>query len=189
MPQEDRSSLRGCLCTRAPKKKITIVTPRIESGEGLPTDYCSSACKRPSLRRARSLFFPHPRDMEMAYVPHAPCPANTVRLDYRFCIIRLSTNVTPASYHYANLRRGRASNDASAGLTRGNQSRWSATLQIRSSPSPALQMHHQALKMKDGSRIKAIPKCRASNGGHGGVCLSRAETERLRRRHRRRRRR
>lgn len=64
-----------------------------------------------------------------------------------------------------------------------NQSRSSATLEIRSSPSSILRMHHQALKMKDGWRIKAIPKCQAS-----AMAASVAETERLRRRRRRRRR-
>lgn len=41
---------------------------------------------------------------------------------------------------------------------------------------PAFRMHHQALKMKDGWRIKAIPKCQAS-----AMATSVAKTERLRR--------
>lgn len=50
---------------------------------------------------------------------------------------------------------------------------------IRSSSSPVLRMHHQALKMKDGWSIKAIPKCQAS-----AMAASVAETKRLRRRRR-----
>lgn len=46
----------------------------------------------------------------------------------------------------------------------------------RFSYPPAFRMHHQALKMKDGWRIKAIPKCQAS-----AMATSVAKTERLRR--------
>lgn len=55
-----------------------------------------------------------------------------------------------------------------------NQSRWSAPLRILLPPPPHFECSHQALKMRDGSRIKAIPKCQAS-----AMAASVAETKRL----------